>query len=118
VKERDQLLGDYALDPLLQAIEPRTVLSTVLEVVLRLRDALLRFYGLVLTSMLAFFGLIVSLSMRLRAADLELMRRIGSARFTVARILVVEMAIMLLGAAVLSVALVELAMAVIQRSVL
>jgi putative ABC transport system permease protein len=99
----DQLLGDFVLDEDYQAVEPATVIRTILGIVLRVRDGLVAWFGLVAFSTVCFFVLVLSLSLRLRAAELALMKRIGCSRSTVTTVVGVEVAI-ILGASVLSAA--------------
>jgi putative ABC transport system permease protein len=101
-KAHDLLLGDYALEPSLQAVEPVTVVRTVLGIVLRAREALDAFFVIVALSTLAFFVLAVSLSLRLRAREIALMRRIGSSRGAVAMIIGSEIALVVAAAAALA----------------
>lgn len=77
VRQHDQLLGDLALHDSLQAVRPSLVVQEILNIVLRLRDFLSAWFGLVALSTLAFFALTLSLSLRLRQRELTLIRRVG-----------------------------------------
>ena len=80
----DLLLGDYALDEELQAVRPVTVVRTILGIVVRIQEGAAVYFTAVGGSTLAFFVLVLVLSLRLRRAELALMRRIGCSRGTIA----------------------------------
>ncbi|MEM6796202.1 MAG: ABC transporter permease [Acidobacteriota bacterium] len=101
-KAHDQLLGDLALDETHQAVRPVEVIGTVLEIVLRLRDGLSLYFFLVAASTLGFFTLVISLSLRLRRQEIQLMRRLGCGRFHIATLIGVEVALVALAAGVLA----------------
>lgn len=98
-RARDQLLGDWSLEATEHAVQPVRVVRTVLGIVLQVRDGLLAWFGLVAASTVAFVGLVLSLSLRLRADELALIRRLGAARGTVTLLVGVEMGLVLLVAA-------------------
>ena len=104
-KSHDLLLGDYALEESVQAVQPIDVVRTVLGIVLRAREGLNAFFAIVALSTAAFFVLVISLSLRLRAREIALMRRIGSSRGAVAAIVGAEVAMVVAAAAVLAGAL-------------
>ena len=83
-ESHDLLLGDYALDEDLQAVRPVTVVRTILGIVLRVQEGASVYFAAVAASTLAFFVLVLVLSLRLRRAELTLMRRIGCSRGTIA----------------------------------
>jgi len=99
----DQLLGDLALDEHHQAVRPREVIGTVLDIVLRLRDGLSLYFVLVAVSTLAFFALVLVLTLRLRRREMELMRRLGCGRHRIAVLVGTEVALVVLCAVVLAV---------------
>jgi hypothetical protein len=101
-KSHDLLLGDYALEQSVQAVQPIDVVRTVLGIVLRAREGLNAFFAIVAVSTGAFFVLVISLSLRLRARELALMRRIGSSRGAVAAIVGAEVALVLIAAVTLA----------------
>jgi putative ABC transport system permease protein len=101
-KSHDLLLGDYALEEKVQAVQPIDVVRTVLGIVLRAREGLNLFFAIVALSTAAFFVLVISLSLRLRARELALMRRIGSSRGAVATIVGAEVGLVLIAAAALA----------------
>lgn len=90
VTEHDQLLGDLALHDALQAVRPNLVVQEVLNIVLRVRDLLSAWFGLVALSTLAFFALVLSLSLRLRQRELTLIRRVGGSPQTILTLIGVE----------------------------
>jgi hypothetical protein len=68
------------------------------------RDGLIAWFGLVALSTLAFVGLVLALSVRLREAELQLVRRIGAARGTVTAMLAAEVALVLVAATLIAAA--------------
>ena len=97
-RAHDQLLGDYALEDRYQAVLPERVVGTILGIVLRVREGLELYFGLVAGSTAAFFGLVIVLSLRLRRAELRLMQRLGCSRATIAANVVSEILLLLLAA--------------------
>ncbi len=79
-----QLLGDYALSDTYQALRPTEVVETILDIILRVRDAVEAYFALILLSTALFFVLVMALSLRLRAGEIALMRRIGCSRGAIA----------------------------------
>jgi putative ABC transport system permease protein len=104
-KSHDLLLGDYALEQTVQAVQPIDVVRTVLGIVLRAREGLNAFFVIIALSTAAFFVLVISLSLRLRAREIALMRRIGSSRGAVATIVGAEIALVVAAALALAGAL-------------
>ena len=98
-KAHDQLLGDYALHDELQAVRPVRVVRTILGIILRVQEGLTLYFAAIAASTLAFFVLVLSLSLRLRHSELLLMQRIGSSRSMVALMVGVEV-LMVVSAAV------------------
>lgn len=99
-RSHDQLLGDYAMHDELQAVRPITVVRTILGIVLRVKEGLTVFFVAVALSTTAFFVLVLSLSLRLRADELSLMQRIGSSRPMVALMVGVEVTLVVVAALV------------------
>jgi hypothetical protein len=114
-KSHDLLLGDYALEESVQAVQPIDVVRTVLGIVLRAREGLNAFFAVVAVSTAAFFILVISLSLRLRAREIALMRRIGSSRGAVTAIVGAEVALVVVAALALSGALTWALLAVVAR---
>jgi putative ABC transport system permease protein len=98
----DQALGDFALHERLQAVEPESVVRTVLGIVVRIGEAMRAFYGVVALSTLAFVTLVVALSLRLRRDEMTLMRRIGCSRYTIATVVGAELLLVAAAATVLA----------------
>ena len=113
-RDHDVLLGDMALDENLQAVRPEEVVRTVLGIVVRARDALAAFFGVVAASTAAFFALVVTLSLRLRRSELALMRRIGSSPATIGVIVAAEIVIVVLASMALAGGLAWGAVALVQ----
>ena len=99
-RAHNQLLGDYALHDELQAVRPVVVVRTILGIVLRVREGLTLYFSAIAASTLAFFVLVLSLSLRLRRSELQLMQRIGSSRSMVAVMVGVEVLMVVLAAGV------------------
>jgi putative ABC transport system permease protein len=114
-KSHDLLLGDYALEEKLQAVQPLDVVRTVLGIVLRAREGLDAFFLVLALSTAAFFVLVISLSLRLRAREIALMRRIGSSRGAVASIVGAEIALVVAAAVVFAGVLAWALLAVLAR---
>ncbi len=98
-RAHDQLLGDYALHDELQAVRPVEVVRTILGIVLRVEEGLSLYFSTIAASTIAFFVLVLSLSLRLRHGELELMRRIGSSRPMIALMVGVEVVLVVTAAA-------------------
>jgi putative ABC transport system permease protein len=85
-----------------QVVRPTAVVDDLMEVVFRIK-ALFDTFALVLGASTALLvALIVALSLRLRAAEMATLDRIGASRGTVARLLAAEVLLMLAGALVLA----------------
>ncbi|MFT5686894.1 MAG: putative ABC transport system permease protein [Myxococcota bacterium] len=110
IRRHDQLLGDYALRDDLQAVRPAVVIERILGVVLRLQAGLSLYMAVVGLTTVAFLGLVVSLSLRLRRDELALMRRIGCSRWAIPAMIAAELSVVLLAAAVLAVGLTAVAL--------
>lgn len=113
-KAYDQILGDYILEETLQAVEPVEVIRTILGIVLRVREGLSVYFALVATSTAAFFILVLTLTFRLRRAEIALMRRIGCSRFAIPTIVGSEVVLIVLLAVGLSALLSWLGLAVLE----
>ncbi|MEE2775656.1 MAG: ABC transporter permease [Acidobacteriota bacterium] len=113
-RAHDLLLGDYALDEDLQAVRPIEVVRTVLGIVIRARDALAAYFAVVAASTTAFFALVISLTLRLRRRELDLMRRIGSSPATIGMVVTSEIVIVLAASVALASATAWGAIAVVE----
>jgi putative ABC transport system permease protein len=100
-RARDLVLGEYALDERLQAVQPVVVVRTVLGLVLRAARVLDGYFAVVATTTAALLALVVTLSLRLRRRELVLMRRIGASRGAAVLVIGLELA-MILGAALVA----------------
>ena len=103
VESHDRLLGDYALHADQQAVRPTTVVRTILGIVLRIREAATGYFAAVAASTVAFFVLVLTLSLRLRRDELTLMRRIGCSRGTIAAMVGAEVLLVVAGAALVAI---------------
>jgi putative ABC transport system permease protein len=101
-KAHDQLLGDFVLDETRQAVEPEQVIGTILEIVLRVREGLTFYFVAVGVSTALFFGLVLLLSLRLRAREIALMKRIGCSRGMIGTVVGVEVAMLVIAASLLT----------------
>lgn len=95
-RAHDQFLGDFALEETLQAVRPVEVIETIFGIVLRLRDALGVYFSAVAVTTAAFCWLAITLSLRLRHAELTLMRRLGCSRWAITTIVGAEIGLVLL----------------------
>jgi putative ABC transport system permease protein len=110
-----QLLGDYALSETHQALQPSTVIDTILDIVMRVRAAVQAYFGLILLSTGAFFVLVMVLSLRLRAAEIALAQRIGCSRGAIAAIVGAEVALIVVASLMMATALTGVGLAVLDR---
>jgi putative ABC transport system permease protein len=101
-RSHDQLIGDFALEDTLQAVRPTLVMRTVLGIVLRVQEGLSIYFATVTTSTIAFFGLVLTLSLRLRRGEMRLMRRIGCSRSAIALIVGTEVGLIVVAAVCLT----------------
>jgi hypothetical protein len=79
------------------------VVRTILGIILRVREGLTLYFSAIAASTLAFFILVLSLSLRLRHSELRLMQRIGSSRSMVALMVGVEVLMVVSAAVVVAV---------------
>jgi len=101
-RAHDTLLGDLALSDRLQGVRPKRVVSEVLDILFATQRALSLFFVLVALSTGAFMGLVLSLSLRLRAAEHALIRRMGGSRGTITALVVTELTMVLTAAMLLA----------------
>lgn len=106
------LKGRFGVDEVEQMLVPTDVIDELLGIVFRIR----RFFDantlLVMLAMGLLFGLILLLSLRLRARELDTLRQIGFARATIVRLVAAEWAL-LLGIALVCVFLASTLLAVL-----
>lgn len=93
-KHHDQILGDYALSGQYQAVRPAQVIQTILGIVLRLQDTMVAYFGVILTSTGALLLLIFQLSFRLRAAEFQLIERMGGSAGTIRKMVLAELGLL------------------------
>ena len=117
-RQHDQLLGDYALHELDQATRPPKVIDAILSVVLQVREGLAVYFAAVALSTLAFFSLVISLTLQLRRRELTLMERIGCSPMTIPAVVGAEILLIVMAAALLSIALTGAGQWLLQRSLL
>jgi putative ABC transport system permease protein len=109
-----QLLGDYALSDTHQALRPTVVIDTILDIVMRVREAVQAYFALILVSTAAFFVLVMVLSLRLRASEIALMRRIGCSRGAIAAIVGAEVSMIVVASVALAALLTVAGVAVLE----
>jgi putative ABC transport system permease protein len=114
-RAHDLLLGDFALNESYRAVEPPIVVDGVLGIVLRVREGLSAYFALVALSTLGFFCLVLWLSLRLRQAEIDLMRRIGSSRLAIPAIVGAEIAAIVVAAIASTVVLTVLGLWIVDR---
>ena len=102
----NQVLGDYAVSELLQAVEPTQVIQEVFAIVLRLEKMLGVGFGMVAASTVCLLVVVVSLSLRLRQAEIRLLQRMGCSKGTLVGLVVAELLLVLTAAIVVAAVLV------------
>ncbi len=117
-KAHDQILGEYALSEHYQAVRPLEIVMTILELLLGLQKALNAYFFVVACSTAAFFALALSLSLRLRATELELMRRIGGSKHVIFLMVLAELFLIVGFSVIVSFAETMLGLSLIQYFVL
>ena len=93
-KHHDQILGDYALSAQYQAVRPVQVIRTILGIVLRVQDTMVVYFGVILASTGALLLLIFQLSFRLRAAEFQLIERMGGSAGTIRKMVLAELGLL------------------------
>ena len=101
-RAHDTMLGDLALSQHLQGVRPTRVVREVLDILFATQRALNLFFALVALSTGAFMWLVLSLSLRLRAGEHALIRRMGGSRGTIATLIATEFAVVLASATLLA----------------
>lgn len=108
-KARTFLKGRYAVSKTGQLIQPVVVVDELLEFVFQLKAFFDANVVLVSAATVLFLALVVLLSLRVRAGEIETLYKIGCARLTVFRMLAFELGIVVLLGATLAAALAWLA---------
>lgn len=103
-RAHDQALGDLTVMEGLQPVRPTEVVRGILGIVLRLQALLGAWVVLVTLSTLGLVSLVVSLVLRLRSAEVALLRRIGAAPGRIAATLALEAGLLVAVAGALAVA--------------
>ena len=103
------LRGRYlAEDTGAQIIRPRGVIGALLNEIFRIKNVLDSVLGLISGATVALIGLVFALSWRLRQHELATLFRLGASRLTTVRLLSAEVAIIVLGSALLCAAVLSL----------
>ena len=89
-------MGDYELRKDVQAVRPKIVVETILEILLGIQRALDAYFFVISFSTLSFFSLILYLSRQLRSTELELMERMGASKTMIRWMFIAEVSIVLL----------------------
>lgn len=92
-EKHDLLLGEYALSEKYQAVRPVKVVESILEIVLRIQQGLSVYFTAIFLSTMAFFVLVLVLSLQLRREELQLMRRIGGSKKTIRSMILAQVSI-------------------------
>ncbi len=92
-QEQDLLLGRMALSEVLQAVQPVEVIDDILGIVLKLQQGLYLYYAMLILSTGSFYGLVLHLSLQLRAEEMTLIRRIGGSKQVLRNLLFAEIAL-------------------------
>ena len=103
-KARVQILGRYSSDSTLtQCIQPPDVIAELLSMVFRV-EQLVRVCSIVAVLVtLLLLGLVLNLSLKLRAAEMQTMFRLGCSRLTIVRLQLAEVGVLLTAATGLAV---------------
>lgn len=104
-KSRVLLLGRYAdTSGKVQCIQPPQVIAELLEMVFRIEQLVWICSLAAAVVTLLLLGLVLSLSLRLRATEMQTMFRLGCSRLTIAQLQLAELLILLLTAGTLAAA--------------
>jgi len=101
-KARTLLKGRYRARADLQLVEPAMVMGELLELVFRAKAFFDAQSALAVAAALVFLGVIVTLSLAVRARERRTLEKLGLARGTVARLFLWELAYVLLAGAALA----------------
>ena len=96
VEQHNIALGDYELRKDVQAVRPKIVVETILEILLGIQRALDAYFFVISFSTLSFFSLILYLSRQLRSTELEIMERMGASKTMIRWMFIAEVSIILL----------------------
>ncbi|MFN4921603.1 MAG: ABC transporter permease [Planctomyces sp.] len=106
VTERDRikLLGRFSGSRQLQCISPPQVIEELLSIVFRIEQFVLLFTLAAAGAALLLLALVLNLSLKLRAAEMQTMFRLGCSRLTILRLQSAEVLLLLTSAAGIAVA--------------
>ena len=102
-EKHDMLFGEYALSEKYQAVRPVKVVESILEIVMRIQEGLSVYFTTIFLSTMAFFVLVLMLSLQLRQEELQLMRRIGGSKSTIRSMILAQVSIVWSASAFLAV---------------
>ena len=102
-KLHDIILGNFAMSEIYQAVRPSEVVDSILSIVLRIQQGLTVYFGALLTTTIAFFGLVLTLSLQLRSDEITLIKRIGGSHRTVRNMIIAETFLLVLMAVFITV---------------
>ncbi|MFM7166180.1 MAG: ABC transporter permease [Planctomycetaceae bacterium] len=103
-RDRVKLLGRFSGSRQLQCISPPQVITELLSIVFRIEQLALLFTLTAATAALLLLGLVLNLSLKLRAAEMQTMFRLGCSRLTILRLQSAEVLLLLLSATAAAVA--------------
>ena len=117
-KARTLLKGRYRVRDGAQLLEPVEVMGELMALVLRAKAFFDANAAVVLAAAALFLGVVVTLSLAVRARERRTLFRLGLARATVARLMAVELSILFAAGAALAALLAAVAVPILARSVL
>jgi putative ABC transport system permease protein len=92
-KSKALLIGRYQNDETKQVLEPRKVIRELMSLVFQVSQWFQAGMGLVAVSTGLLLSLVIALSLRLRAGEMQTMFRMGSSRWTIYRLQIAELAL-------------------------
>ena len=96
VEQHNIALGDYELRKDVQAVRPKIVVETILEILLGIQRALDAYFFVVSFSTLSFFSLILYLSKQIEINRVRIMERMGASKKMIRWMFIAEVSIVLL----------------------
>ncbi|MFN9824445.1 MAG: hypothetical protein ACK58J_09865, partial [Planctomyces sp.] len=103
-RDRIKLLGRFSGSRQLQCISPPQVIEELLSIVFRIEQFVLLFTLAAAGAALLLLALVLNLSLKLRAAEMQTMFRLGCSRLTILRLQSAEVLLLLTSAAGIAVA--------------
>ncbi|HCP12570.1 MAG TPA: hypothetical protein DIT89_09570 [Planctomycetaceae bacterium] len=95
-RDRLRLLGRFSGSRQLQCITPSQVIAELLSIVFRIEQLVLLFTLIAATAALLLLTLVINLSLKLRAAEMQTMFRLGCSRLTILCLQTAEVLLLLL----------------------